>query len=225
MLQADAASVLYVDDDGRRWRLPRGGASGQPAGPLGVSPEIGTERDLVNASGTFYELPAINAGGFAMIRPIATHNLAIHDYCSWRGLTVLSGVSLEAPASGRIVRSADGQAALWLGVADDLWRLGKPRGEGGPWLETPVKANEPSDPYLMTGFDRKRMTLRHRNPASLGIRIEVDITGTGLWQPYGTFTVPSGKPVEHQFPAVFAAYWVRAVAMQDATATVQFRYD
>ena len=53
-----------------------------------------------------------------------------------------------------IVRSADGQAALWLGVSDDLWQAGKPRGSGGPWKDTPVLANVPSDPFLITGFDR-----------------------------------------------------------------------
>ena len=36
--------------------------------------EVVTERDLFNCAGTFYELPANNADGFAKIRPIASHN-------------------------------------------------------------------------------------------------------------------------------------------------------
>jgi hypothetical protein len=53
-----------------------------------------TERDLFNAHGTFYELPAKNAGGFVKVRPVATHNFRIHDYCSYRGLFILSQASV-----------------------------------------------------------------------------------------------------------------------------------
>jgi hypothetical protein len=228
VLASDAASVIYIDDDGRRWRLPKGDAAfDQPGAGEGVrvAREIVTERDLFNAHGTLYELPAINAGGVALVRPIATHNLAIHDFGSWRGLLVLSGVGLDAPASERIVRSPDGKAALWLGVADDLWQLGKPRGSGGPWKDTPVTAGTPSDPYLMTGYDRKRLSLSHNQPRPITIRIEVDITGTGLWQPYQTFTVPPGQTIEHEFPEGFSAYWLRATAAADAIASVQLRYE
>jgi len=228
ILEVDAASVLYTDDQGRRWRLPKGDpAFDDPSLTQGMrlSREIVTERDLFNAHGTFYELPAINAGGFALVRPIATHNLAIHDYCSWRGLLVLSGIDLKQPPSGRVVRAPDGKAALWLGVADDLWQLGKPRGQGGPWNQTRVQAGVPSDPYLMSGYDRKRLVLTHDHTEPVPVRVEVDITGTGQWRPYATFTVQPRQPFEHEFPAPFAAYWVRTVALKPATATAIFMYE
>ena len=86
VISVDAASVLYVST------TPAGAGACRRAtpafdqpGPLGderVDREVCTERDLFNAHGTFYELPADNAGGFAKIRPIATHNRRIHDYCS-----------------------------------------------------------------------------------------------------------------------------------------------
>jgi hypothetical protein len=44
---------------------------------------------------------------------------------------------------------------------DDLWKLGKAVGRGGPWLLAAVKPGEPSDPYLMTGYDRKTIRLAH----------------------------------------------------------------
>lgn len=228
VLATDAASVIYTDDQGRRWRLPKGDAAFDHPGAadgVRVAREIVTERDLFNAHGTLYELPAINAGGVALVRPIATHNLAIHDFGSWRGLLVISGVSLSGPASERIVRSPDGKAALWLGVADDLWQLGKPRGTGGPWKDTPVTAGTPSDSYLMTGYDRKHLTLSHNQPQPISIRIDVDLTGTGLWQTYQTFTVPAGRAVEHSFPEGFNAYWLRATAAESAITTVQLRYE
>lgn len=227
VLTIDAASVLYIDDRGR-WRLPKGDAAFDQPGALGderVCREICTERDFFNAHGTFYELPADNAGGFIKVRPVATHNRRIKDYASYRGLMVMTGVSTQAVAGEHIVRSSDGLCSLWVGTVDDLWKLGKPRGKGGPWKDSPVKAGAASDPYLMTGYDRKRVTLSHTSSEAVNIRIEVDITGNGIWSKYETFDVAAGKATEHEFPAAFGAYWVRVVAEKDTTATAQFVYE
>jgi hypothetical protein len=228
VLTMDAASVLYVDTKGR-WRLPKSDAAFDAAGPLGderICREVCTERDLFNAHGTFYELPAENAGGFAKIRPIATHNRRIKDYASYRGLLIISGIAADAPAGNpHIVRSDDGQCALWVGAVDDLWQFGKPRGQGGPWHGSAVKAGQPSDAYLMTGYDHKRLTLAHTAATAIAFRLEVDVSGTGRWQPYGKFTVEPGKPLEHKFSDAFSSYWVRLVPAADCTATATFVYD
>jgi len=226
VLAIDLASVIYTDEEGRRWRLPKGDlAFDKPSLPVRIAREVSTERDLFNAHGTFYELPSNNAGGIAMVRPITTHNLDIHDYCSWRGLLVLSGATDPSLSNPRIVRSDDGKAGLWLGVSDDLWQLGKPRGQGGPWKDTAVKAGVPSDPYLMTGYDHKILRLGNRQPSAVKVRVEVDITGTGLWKPYATFELPAGKVLAHRFPQGFHAYWLRAVSLTDATLTAQLTYE
>ena len=221
VLEEDAASVIYRDEQDRRWRLPKGVA---PASGARVSREVSTERDLFHAHGTFYELPSNNAGGFAVVRPIATHRLPVRDYCSWRGLTVISGLGTAKAPSGEVVRSSDGKASLWLGASDDLWRFGKPCGVGGPWHATPARAGVPSDPYLMTGFDQKSLRLAHDQKAAVAIRVEVDLTGAGLWVAYDTFTVAAGKPTEHRFPAGFQAYWLRTVALADASVTAILTY-
>jgi len=186
-----------------------------------VCREVATERDLFNFHGTFYELPARNAQGFAKIRPIATHNLQIHDYASHFGMLFLTG--LNGKKNDRVIRSADGITALWAGVVDDLWQLGKPRGEGGVWKDTPVKAGTPSDPYLMTGYDKKAATLL--SAADAEITLEIDIDGTDLWMPCQTFRLKAGTPVTYDFPEGFSAYWVRAVSSADTTATVMFKYE
>jgi hypothetical protein len=113
---------------------------------------------------------------------------------------------------------------VWLGVVDDLWQLGKPRGEGGPWKDTAVIAGQPSDPYLMTGFSRKTLRLSHDRPEPIRVRVDVDLNGTGLWVPYRTFDVPAGRTLEHEFPAGYDAYWVRTAALTDARATAQLSY-
>ncbi len=206
----DSASVLVVEE-GKRYRLPLNPAyDGKSVfGTPRLAREVATERDLLNCAGTFYELPAVNAQGFAKIRPIATHNLRIFDFCSYRGMMILSCVSEGAGASAnpRIIRSADGKFALWAGVIDDLWTLGKPVGEGGPWHNSAVAAGEVSDPYLLTGYDRK--TLRAEADSDTELEIEVDIDGTGLWVKYGSVSLKKGAPFERDFGDALEGYWIR----------------
>ena len=225
VLEVDAASVVYIDDSGRRFRLPKGDPSFDQAGPLGwgrLCREVATERDLFNCHGTFYELPAENAAGFARVRPISTHNLRLSDYCSYRGLMVISGINKDAAKGNpHIIQSEDGQTALWAGAIDDIWELGKPVGSGGPWLDTAVRSGETSDPYLMTGYDKKVLTLSAKNPTT--VTVEVDITGNADWHTYKTIAL-SGS-ASHEFPDGFQAYWVRFASSEDNVMTAQLRYD
>src|SRR5690606_19962610 len=142
----DESSVLVVDDRGRRWRLPLGSERyTEPTnnGALRIVREVATERDLMNIHGTFYELPAENADGFAKIRPIASHDFKIHDFASYRGLLVMTGIN-DRVENEHIIRSEDGKAKVWVGAIDDLWAMGKPVGTGGPWKNSPTKATVPS---------------------------------------------------------------------------------
>jgi len=226
-VSADQASALVVDDAGRRWRFPKAETEGFDT--PGIWPaaricrEVCTERDLLNLCGIFYELPAENAGGFAKARAIATHGRHIHDYTSFRGLMVISGLDADGPASDRVIRSEDGLAAVWVGVIDDLWDFGKPRGVGGPWKDTVVRPGEPSDPYLMTGFDRKRLTLSQTGAPETRITLELDITGFGAWQPFETYLVEEGIPVTIDLDDV-RAYWLRVRPDQSCTATAWLEY-
>jgi hypothetical protein len=230
-VEEDAASWIWTED-GRRYRLPKNPSRSRqylPKNPRVVR-EVVTERDLLHVDGSFYELPARNAGGMPFVRPVSTHGFAIDDYCSFLGMLCLTGLDAEqarqavSRGAERVILSEDGQAALWVGVIDDLWTIGKPRGVGGPWQDSAVKAGEPSDAYLMTGYDRKRVELSHASQHPIEITLEVDIDGTGLWVPYATFTVEPDETVDHAFPDGFCAYWVRAVAGSDTTATVQLEY-
>lgn len=83
-----------------------------------------------------------------------------------------------------------------------------------------IEAGAPSDPYLMTGYDRKSVRLSHQSSQSVTFTLQIDITGTGLWVNYRTFKAPPGEVVSHDSPAGFSARWIRAVSDQDVIATV-----
>jgi hypothetical protein len=187
--------------------------------------EVVTERDLFHACGTFYELPAENADGFAVIRPIASHGFAIADYASFRGLLVMAGIEANAAAGPHVVRGDDGKAAVWVGTIDDLWRLGRPRGEGGPWKNAVVTAGVPSDPFLLWGFADRRLALEHSDAATVTMRVELDLTGTGLWVTHDTVVVPPGATGrEIAFAPEVQARWLRVTADRDCTATAWLTY-
>jgi hypothetical protein len=226
----DDASVVYTDESGQRFRLPKGRRDFVANGPFGAERavrEVCTERDLLNCAGTFFELPAENAGGIAKLRPVSTHNRRIHDFATWRGMLVMTGIDARAPTSNpHLIRSDDGHVAVWVGVVDDLWSFGRPVGEGGPWKDSAVKAGEPSDPYLMTGYEKKTLTLSQRDGAQpVKMRVDIDLTGTGKWVEYATFDVAAAKPLVHRFPDGFQAYWLRVTANRDATATAWLVYE
>jgi hypothetical protein len=228
-LTSDDASAIFTDDNGKRWRLPKGDASFDSPrfGGARIAREVATERDLLNAHGTFYELPANNAGGIAKLRPIATHNRLVHDFCSYRGLIILSGDTAESSvANPHILRSDDDKTALWAGNVDDLWKLGKPRGQGGPWSQTKVKAGEPSDPYLITAYDKKILQLRFEDGKNdrLNVTAQIDIHGDGTWVDYHTFFLENAHTIGHEFPAAFSAYWIRFVSDEDTTVTATLIY-
>ncbi len=224
----EESSVLIEDDQGRRWRLPLGEHAYTAltrSGSLRVCREVATERDLFNCHGTFYELPAENADGYAKIRPVASHNLQIHDYASYRGMLIMTGMRKETPTDNKhIFTSGDGKVKIWAGVIDDLWKLGKPRGVGGPWKNTLVQAAQASDPYLIGFYDKKMLSITHDSKAIVTFRMEVDPTGHGPWMLYKEITVKPGEKFEYNFPDSFQARWIRFVTDRDCIATTWLTY-
>ncbi len=224
----DESSILIVDDKGRRWRLPLGDESytklmGQDV--LRICREVATERDMFSCHGTFYELPAENADGYAKIRPIATHDFRIHDYASYRGMLIMTGINPKAAGSNEhIIVSEDGKAAVWAGAIDDLWSLGKPTGKGGPWKNTAVEAGVASDPYLIGFYDKKELTLSHDSQKEVAFTIEVDPTGNGKWMRYTTLTVKPGESLTHELKDPFQARWIRFSADANTNATAWLEY-
>jgi len=217
--ELDDASVIVEDKSGR-YRLPRGSARyDEPfeAGWPRDRRELESERYMFNAHGTFYEVP--REGGFAQMRPVATHGKQIFDFCTWRGLLVMSGTRADAKPDGHYF--GDDGAGLWFGAIDDLWRLGKPVGAGGVWKDEEVKAGEVSLPFLMTGYDQKKLTLTSDRETTFVV--EVDFAHD-RWVEYQAIHVGAGETVLHEFPNGYSAHWLRVKSEREARVTGWLEY-
>ncbi len=222
-LNFDAGSVIYNDAQGKRWRLPWG--------PGGMEKwyarfqqrwirEVATERSLLNAGGIFYELPREISGGIKRIKPICTHNRMITDFCSWRGMMVMSGTRINANKDDDHYFSDESLGiGLWLGTIDDLWKFGKPVGMGGPWNNTEVETGELSDPYLMLGFDKKSLFLSHDSHEPVRFEILADFIGDGEFRVIRVVKVDSDEGVTINFEDGFSAHWIRFRVDQACKAT------
>lgn len=158
----DEASVILHTSKGNL-RLPKGNpAFNKHISHFRAIRELESERVVTNIHGTFYEVPLMYVGKEALfdkMRPISSHNKWIDDYATWNGLLILSGIMKDAKSSKHVYKNKENTAGLWIGGIDDLWKMGKPVGTGGPWKNTAVKKGIKSDPYLMTGYDKKTLIL------------------------------------------------------------------
>ncbi len=223
----DEASVVVPGHDGERFRLPKGDpAFDEPTafGRARDAREVVTERELFNAHGTIYWLPRPNSGGVRRLKPVCTHNCRIVDFCSWRGMLVITGCRAEAEEDGHFFADNDGKVGLWLGDVDDLWQFGKPRGVGGPWKETRLEAAQVSDPYLMTGYDKKRLELSHHSDQPVTFTLEIDFLADGTWVHYEALTVFPNQTLSHDFPSGLGAHWARLRPDRPCRATATFIY-
>ena len=182
------------------------------------------ERLLMDHHGMFYELsPWAYGNRIWGVRPISTHLWVHGDFCSWKGMLVIGSDNASADNGGNL-QCAEPQSGLWFGKTDDLWQHGKPAGWGGPWWKDPVPANVPSDPYLLTGFDKKCLHLTHAAKQPVKFAVEVDFLGDGSWQRYETFTVPARGYRHYEFPVGFSAHWLRVTASRACVASAQLHY-
>jgi hypothetical protein len=223
----DEASALFwalIKGRWRRYRLPKASHAFDQYWQTEWTRirEVETERFLMDCHGMFYELsPMVFEEAIWGVRPISTHLRVIPDYCTFRGLFVMAG-NEGTPNQDNNPLGGQPQSGIWFGKTDDLWRFGKPQGWGGPWRATAVKAGEPSDAFLMTGFDKKVLHLKVS--AAAKVAIEVDFLGYGAWEKYETVALGAGEYRYHVFPAGFSAHWVRLVSDRDCTATAEFVY-
>ncbi len=226
--RASAILKVYTNNDKtwRTYRLPKASQTHdhkwQTEWPR--IREIEHERFMMDLHGMFYELsPWAYEGHVWGLKPISQHLWVLADFCSWRGLLVM-GADNASPSRGDNALCAEPQSGLWFGKTDDLWQFGKPSGWGGPWWEDSIEANQPSDPYLMTGFDKKTLHLSHDSDEEVSFAIEVDFLGNGKWKKWKDVVVAGNSYEAHVFPDGYSAHWVRIVASKACKASAQLHY-
>jgi hypothetical protein len=227
--RVSAILMVYTaaDDCWTRYRLPKASQTYDHAWSTEWPRirETEHERYLMDCHGMFYELsPYVYGNRVWGVQPVSKHLWVLGDFCTWRGMLVL-GADNASPSGGANPLAGEPQSGLWFGKTDDLWQFGKPSGWGGVWWEESVKAGEPSDPYLMTGFDKKVLHLAHDSDGCVGFTVEVDFLGNGTWKEYARLEVAESGYLHHEFPEGFSAHWVRVTANADCrSATAYFTY-
>lgn len=221
----DEASVLLKSEN-YRLRLPKSKAN-VASGAIRQVRELQSEREMANIHGTFYELPLKVVGmeaRYPMMRPVSTHNRQISDYATWNGLFLISGIEANSDNNKHIIKNDAGDAAIWIGAIDDIWKFGKPVGEGGVWKDTDVKAGERSDKFLMTGYDKKSVKIKADKDVNITLYAHV-AHYSDKTVPYKTFSIKAGEEMTHVFPDGYSAHWMEAEADKDCKATVWFIYE
>lgn len=205
----------------KRYRLPKGSHSFDHAWNTEWMRirEVQTERFIMEVFGIFYELPMMTYNGHVWgIKPISYHLRIVPDFVFWRGMFVMAGDQTDHGVG-------QPQSGLLFQNIDDLWNYGKPTGWGAVWQDEKVSANAISDPFLMTGFDKKTVHFINKGAQAVQFVIEVDVMGNEEWHTYETITVDPKSYSHYEFPDGYSAHWVRVKVNEASTVTVQFVYN
>lgn len=178
-----------------------------------------TERHLMDAFGIFYDLPNLVYGGrLAGVSPIARHLRVVPDFTHFNGYFVMASDQTDHTVG-------QPQSGLWWGNIDDLWGMGKPAGWGAVWTKENTKAGQVSDPFLMTGFDKKSVSLISDSGNEAVVSIQVDTLGNGDWREVTVLESGTKGFAQFSFPDGFSGHWVRAVSRKESKeTTVVFNY-
>jgi hypothetical protein len=222
---------VFINGEWKRYRLPKGSRTFDQTSCTEWMRirEVETERALMDCHGLFYEIGMHTYGNeLWAIKPVSSHLRVIPDFCSWRGMLVFGGnqaTPMKFGPQDLNPLAGQSQAGLWFGKTDDLWSFGKPTGYGGVWYKTPVLEGEVSDPYLMTGFDKKSIHLYHDSNEPVEFTIQTDFMGNGDFQTFKKIKVNSGEYVHYEFPGAYSAHWLRLISGSKCNSTAIINYN
>lgn len=205
----------------QRYRLPKGSHSFDHAWNTEWMRirEAQSERFIMDAFGIFYELPMMTYGGLVWgIKPISYHLRIVTDFCFWRGLFVMAGDQTDHGVG-------QPQSGLLFQNIDDLWNYGKPAGWGAVWQNDTVQAGDVSDPFLMTGFDKKTVHFRNNSKNDVEFTIMVDFSGSDEWNICKKIKVKGNGYDFYTFPDGYSAHWVKLRVDKQSVVTAQFNYN
>jgi hypothetical protein len=219
-----SVKLMYYTPENDQWktyRLPKGSQAWEHAWNTEWMRirEAQTERFMMDVFGLMYELPVMSYGGHMLpVKPICNHIRVIPDFTFWRGMFVMAGDQIDQAVG-------QPQSNLLFENIDDLWNYGKPVGWGSIWWEDDVQKNQYSDPFLMTGFDKKTIHITNHARRAVKISFEVDYMGNETWNTYKTIQIEGNSYKSIVFPDGYSAHWIRAKSHENAKLTVNFQYN
>ncbi len=179
--------------------------------------DIGNGEMMMDMHGMFYNFPKnFSASNTAGIAPIGSHLRYIPDFLAWNNQIVLA--TDETSIQGNPL-AGQPQSNLWFGLKKQLKNWGPATGYGAVWLEDDVKRNEPSLPFLMSGFDNVVLHLHNSGMQPVTISIQLDEAGNNVWKNYKAIQVEGNGYSYHIFDKTVKAEWVRLVTNVSAKLT------
>jgi len=223
----DPIASLVKGEAGNHFRLPKGAKAFDRFSYRKIR-RMPSGNWLVQLQGTFYKVPTIEGihrvrPNWIQMSPIASHEKQISDFGFWKDFLILTGVKNDPSANDNHIFGIHSVGYLWLGACEDLFQLGKPAGEGGVWLDSPVKEGDYSDPYLMAGYDQRTLILAHNRPTVETFMVEI-AQDSLKWVEYGKFEVAPDQSFHLEFPDDYSAHWCRVKAPFSGLATAWFVY-
>ena len=180
--------------------------------------DIGEKDLLMDMHGMFFKFPKnFTSSQCAGIEPISGHIRYIPDFCFWNGQLVLA--TDEASIQGNPLVGQP-QSNLWFGQIEDLKKWGPRNAAGSIYMNDPVKAGVPSDPFLINGFPRRVVHLASDRPVTF--KLQIDREGNGQFEDYQVIEL--NGYAHHIFPRNLKAQWVRVHSDQDCKASVSFHF-
>ena len=180
--------------------------------------DIGEDKLLMDMHGLFFQFPkTFAAWNSAGIEPIGNHIRYIPDFCDWNGQLVLA--TDEASIQGNPMVGQP-QSNLWFGEFEDLKTWGPRNAAGSIYMNDPVQAGVPSEPFLMNGFPRRVVHLAADRPVAF--TLQIDREGNGNFVDYQRIELEGYA--YHIFPQDLEAQWIRVSADQDCKASISFHF-
>lgn len=225
----DAKSVRLKVMDNGEWHtylLPKATYNNDP--PHGWFTEwprirsIGEGKMMMDMHGMFFDFPeSFSASNTAGIRPIGSHLRYIPDFINWNGEIVLA--TDETSIQGNPL-AGQPQSNLWFGSYEELSNWGPASGYGAVWLKEDVAANEPSDPYLMVGFDHRMVHLKNHGNRPVTVTMEIDSDGNNEWKTLESVNLAAGEYLPFLFDKSLTAEWIRLETNRAAQLTASFHF-
>jgi len=177
--------------------------------------EIVDGKFLMHMHGLFYYFPStFSAANTAGINPICTYLKMPVDYCWWNGQLVMGRD--DTSTTGGNIWAGQSHSAPWFGQLSDLEKWGAPAGFGGPWKEDTLTANVPGEPFLVTGFEKRILHIKHSASTSVNFTLQHDSAGHGTWTDLAKVSVPPNGYAWYLLPSRLNTVWIRLVPDRNA---------